>query len=349
MKVVLVGPVSPFKGGIAHFNTCISKELERSIHSFRVVSWRRRFPKLFYPGKNEYNITEKYLFADRDKYVLDILNPITWLRASRKILEIEPDTVIFNFISPLLAPVLLVLLTRVRSSISKSRKIQLIAICHNATPHKSRLGDKFITKLCLSRFDTIMVHSQSELESIQAILRKSQQQIILGFHPVYSFFKDELVRRNIRQELGIKSNVILYFGIIRPYKGVEFLIRAMYEVIQEVNCVLLIVGEIWEGREEIFELIEKLGLSQHIVVVDRYVPDYDVGNYFIDSDLVVLPYLSATQSGISQIAVSFEKYIVSTDVGGLRDVMAGYSHMDLVKAYCPKSIARAVILSLIHI
>ena len=313
-RVVLIGPVKPYRGGIAHFNDCIEQELIERNYEVLTISWKLRYPAFLYPGKSQFDQDAKRLLSTEPKYLLNFYNPISWVKAIRRIQKFKPDQVIYNWVTPFLAPILFVI-----SMFTKKRSLNTL-ICHNVLPHERRIVDIPLAKMVFSQMHKFIVHAELEKEKLIGI--KSDANLKLGFHPKYNFFNSALIYRNIKKSYSLSTDkkVILYFGYVRSYKGLKFLIDALPQIVRQIDCHLFIVGEIWEGRESYLSQIDQLGMTDHISVIDQYIPDSDVGNFFAQSDVVVLPYLSATQSGIAQIAFAFDKPVVITNVGGLKDI-----------------------------
>ena len=335
MKIVLVGPVKPYRGGIAHFNDCLYNELVQQGHDVTIYSWKLRYPSFLYPGKSQFDKNEKRLLKNTEKFVLNIYNPLSWLRTARKIKQQEADLIIYNWVTPFLGPVIY-FLTLFQS------KDRNVLICHNVLPHERRRIDIPLSKLVFRRMKRFIVHAEKEMEMLKEMLPGAEAR--LGFHPRYSFFTENRKLIDVRAVHNVDSDkkILLYFGYVRPYKGLSYLIESLKAIRETIPIHLFVVGEIWEGKEDYLRQIEKLGLADIITVIDAYVPDEEVGNYFEAADLVVLPYITATQSGIAKIAFSFTKPVITTRVGGLIDLPEEYPNCVLIEPKSEIAISNAV-------
>jgi len=201
-------------------------------------------------------------------------------------------------------------------------KTKIILICHNIYPHEKRLFDKFFMKIIFNLADYLLVHSKSAVREIKKIT--SNRNIIHAFLPIFNFFstnKTQTDIASIKNNLNLRENVILFFGIVRKYKGLIYLIKALPEVIKQIDTDLLIVGEFWDNKQKYIDLIYKLGIENNIKIIDKYIPNEEVGKYFQKADLIVLPYISGSQSGIIQIAYAFNKPVITTDVSGYSEAV----------------------------
>jgi len=208
--------------------------------------------------------------------------------------------------------------------------------------HESKWIDRLLTKIVLKKGDFFIVHSDDDKQNLlsmfpEAIVRQS-------FHPTYDVFNlGDFDPEIIRKRHGIEGNVILFFGFIRKYKGLKYLIKALPEVLSKINATLLIVGEFWKDKNEYLQLIDNLGIKDKIIIVDEYVPNEEVGLYFSASDLVVQPYISATGSGIIQVAYGFNKPVIATKVGCLPEVVEDGKTGYLVPPEDPHELAQAIL------
>ena len=344
-KIVVIGPVPPYKGGLSHFNFSLVNELRKN-NEVKEISWKRQYPKIIYPIDPISKSDEEKINHD-NKFILDFYNPVTWLKASRIIKKYSPDIIIFTWASPITS----IAYTTISK---KTKNIEKLVICHNVLQHEGTFIDSILRNMFFRSVDNFIVHSRNDLANIKSLTKSKN--IALGFHPIYDKFKSESKTFN-----KIK-NTILFFGYIREYKGLIYLIRAMPEIIKAIKIKLLIVGEFWENKNILARLftilftgrnrtgksyyineIERLGIKDYVDIVDCYVPDREVGKYFSRSDVLVLPYTSATQSGPLQIAYNFNIPVICTNVGGLPDVVGSDKTGFLVQPKDCKSLAKAVI------
>lgn len=316
MKFFVVGPTYPYKGGISHFNTLLCENLRKE-HSVTVISWKRRFPKLLYPV-NQLDRESKEVIKTNALFILDYLNPFTWFKAFIKIKREKPDKVVFHWVTTAMTPPFLILF----SLIKIFTKTKIILICHNIYPHEKRVFDKLCMRIIFNLADYLLVHSKSGVEEIRKIT--STKKIINSFLPIFDIFSSKKPLTDIvsiKNKLGLRKNVILFFGIVRKYKGLIYLIKALPDVIKEINADLLIVGEFWDKKQRYIDLIHKLKVENNVKIIDRYIPNEEVEKYFQIADVVVLPYISGSQSAIIQIAYVFNKPVITTNIGGFSEVV----------------------------
>jgi glycosyltransferase involved in cell wall biosynthesis len=314
MEIVIIGPVFPYKGGIAHDTALMCKAL-RKTHKVHMLSYKLQYPKFLFK-KEQKDYSNKTFFVDEVDYEINTINPFNWIRTAKRINRIKPSVVIIPWWHPYFAPCYWMICKLLKNT-------KVLFICHNVFPHEHFPLDRFLSKVTLRNGDLFIVHSsqdEKELKTVKAspIYRKTGV-------PEYAIFKQkDMSVYEARKMIGIKPNdrIILFFGLVREYKGLKYLLAAMPEIRNHLNDVkLFVVGE-FRGEKELYDRqIRELGIEDSVVLHDEYVPDDEVERYFQSSDLVVLPYITATQSGVVQIAFSFEKPVVVTNVGGLPEVV----------------------------
>lgn len=311
MKFVIIGPVYPYKGGIAHFTTALAKALRDNRVEAEVISFKRQYPKFLYPSKSDIDPSKKKFLVDA-RYLIDSIYPISWYKTLEYIVNFTPKLVIFQWWTTYWAP-LTFYLTR---SLSK-KKIKTLCIVHNTYPHETKFYDRIITKISLSNVDTFLALSSSESSKLQDLFPNAK--IILHYLPLYKLFSSvkDKQKEKIRYKdmMGIPRDnlVLLFFGTIRQYKGLENTIKAM-KILKESlpNFTLIIAGEFWNDKEKYRNMIGSLNLQTNILIDDRYVPNEEVEQYFIASDIFIAPYEKGTQSGAVTIAASFDLPIITT-------------------------------------
>ena len=340
MRLVLVGPVYPFRGGIAHYTTVLDRELLSAGHEVLLISFRRQYPRWLFPGKSDKDPSTQALMVANARYLIDPFNPLTWLKAVREIRSYQPQVLILQWWLGFWAPVWLTLggLGRLR------RATQLAIICHNVLPHEQRVWDRWLARAVLRLADQVVVQSTSEKDTLLSLLPHSRVEVVP--HPLYDIFaQQELSRETARTRLGIAPDapVLLFFGFVREYKGLAFLIDALPAVRKDFADVrLLVVGEFWQGRQAYEKQIETLCLGSNVVLVDRYVPNEEVPLYFRAADLVTLPYTAATQSGVLQLALGFGLPVVATRVGGLAEAVVEGEDVVLVEPRSASALSDAI-------
>ncbi|TKJ17349.1 glycosyl transferase family 1 [Candidatus Woesearchaeota archaeon B3_Woes] len=319
MKICVVGPAYPFKGGIAHYNNWLCNFVSKK-HDLKCISFKRLYPKLIYPGKSQKDLSAENRTNFEIIELLDSLNPFSWLFTFKKIKEYNPDFILFYWWTPYFT----FLNKFLTWNIKKKLNSKIIYLCHNVLPHEKSTIDKILSKFALKDGNFFVVHADKEKQNLQKLLPSlNSKSIISTVHPSYDvqFKFKEISKREAQKKIKISGKIILFFGYVRDYKGLMYLIDAMPHILKEVDLTLLIVGEFWKDKKIYIERIKKTGAKKNIRVVDKYIPDNEVGYYYSASDLVVLPYLSATNSGIIQIAFGFGKPVITTNVGGLPEIV----------------------------
>ncbi|MCR4658378.1 MAG: glycosyltransferase [Lachnospiraceae bacterium] len=342
--LVLIGPVYPYKSGIAHYTGLLHRALSAE-YDTRLISYKMQYPKLLF-RKEQKDYSSDAFKAENAEFLINTANPINILNTASDIIKRKPDAVIIEWWHPYFAPCYCILTGRLRKA-----GIKILFLCHNVFPHERFVLDRFLTRRTLSRGDCFVLHSREEASDLLSI--KSDASYRINPHPTYQAFNlSGLKQEEARELLGLKNDakMILFFGFIRDYKGLKHLIRAL-SVLRDKGSALIsegfklyIVGDFSgpEDRERYISLIEEEKVASYIEIVDGYVPDNEVEKYFAACDLVVLPYESATQSGIIQIAFGFEKPVIATRVGGLPDAVDDGVTGILVEPGDPGALAGAI-------
>jgi glycosyltransferase involved in cell wall biosynthesis len=338
MKICLIGITYPFRGGISHYTTLLFRELKKK-HEVTFVSLKKQYPSLLFPGRTQLD-EGKTVFDVENIPILNPMNPWTWVRAYRVIRDIRPDLALFQWWNPFFGPCF----GTVGFLLRKRASVRVAFLCHNVRPHESTPLDRLFSTFAFRSADGFIVHSEEDLTNLRKIVGPDRP-AVKTFHPTYAAFGFEKTpqKEEAAKRVGMKGRVLLFFGFIKKYKGVIHLIRAMPRILEQVDCTLWIVGEFYDARELYLAEITRLGLSEKIVVVDRYVSNEEVSAYFAGADLVVLPYVSATQSGITQIAFGLGKPVVATRVGGIPEAVEHGRTGFIVPPEDPASLADAVI------
>lgn len=316
MRICLIGPAYPYRGGISHYNSCLAMEL-RGRHTVHLVNYKRLYPEFLFPGKTQYDESESPLDIESER-LIDSINPFTWVVAGFHIARFDPDLTIVQWWHPYFGPAI----SKICSILRLLRKGRIIFVCHNVVPHERSGPDRILSKLAFMTGNGFVVQSARDRDDLKDL--RSSARVVTHPHPIYDFFrKNDLSRGQAREILGIEeSRVILFFGYIRPYKGLKYLLDAMPRIASESGARLLVVGEFYEDSGPYREIVRKEGIEDRVTFVDRYVDNDEVEKFFAASDLVVLPYISATQSGIAQIALAFDRPVIVTEVGGLPEVVS---------------------------
>lgn len=316
-KVVLIGPVYPYKGGIAHYTGLMYRALCK-IYDVEMVSYKFQYPKILYRKEQRDYGNDSFKIEDT-KYLIHTANPFNWLYTAKRIRDIKTEMVIIQWWHPYFAPCYYMLCKCIKN-------IKILFVCHNVFPHERFPMDRILAKAVLRQGDRYIVQSRMDAEDLQTIIKDPifRQTV----HPTYNAFRlENMSGEEARSRLGIRMDekILLFFGFVREYKGLKYLIQAMPQIVRCIpGAILLIVGDFSgeESKKQYVEMIARKQVQDCIRIYDGYIPDREVEKFFAASDLVMLPYISATQSGIAQIAYGFEKPVVATNVGGLPDVVA---------------------------
>ncbi|MFC1705804.1 glycosyltransferase family 4 protein [Planctomycetota bacterium] len=315
-RLLLIGPCFPFRGGIAHYNALLSEHL-RTRFEVRFFSLARQYGWAPYPGKSDRDPSSVAIEAVGAEARLDTLKPWTWAMAG--LCARDFDVVVLPWWVVFWAPYYLLLLTAARGSCAR-----FLFLCHNVIEHEPSWIKQRLSRLVLSRGHGFLVHSEEERKHLRELLGPNLK-VAVSPHPSYRIFDlGRLDRSRARAELGIAdaTDVLLFFGFIRPYKGLDYLLRAYARICaRRQNVLLLIVGESWKDEREPQGLIDKLGLRNAVRLVNRYVPNEAVEVYFKSADFLVAPYLSGTGSGVAQIAYSMRVPMVATRIGAFAGVI----------------------------
>lgn len=336
MKILILGTAYPLRGGIAHYNALLFTHLKKR-HDVEIISFKRQYPKIFFPGKTQEEQGGPGLPV-RSEALIDSVNPFNWLRVGMSLRKRAADLVIFKYWLPFFGPCF----GTICALLKVGRKTKVIAVCDNVIPHERRPGDTMFTKFAFMFVDGFIVQSDAVERDLLSTVASPRYKKVP--HPVYEIFGRPIEKMTARERLRIRDErVILFFGYVRSYKGLHTMIDAMKEVKKSLKVKLLVVGEFYDDEEQYRWHISDAQVRDVIDVVSDYVPNEKVGEYFSASDAVVLPYLSATQSGIAQIAYNFDKPVIATDVGGLGEVVVeGVSGL-VVPPNDPRKLAAAVI------
>lgn len=337
MNIILIGPVYPYKGGIAHYTSLLYRALAQK-HNVEMISYKMQYPKLLFK-KEQRDYSNDMFKIENTQFLINTANPFNIINVGMQIRKKKPDLVIMQWWHPYFAPCYRILEQTI------GRTIPILFTCHNVFPHERFPMDRLLTKMVLKRGDCYIVHSKSDGDDLRSI--KQNAKCNVNPHPSYNAFKiRNMIKEQARQELGVsqESKLLLFFGFVREYKGLKHLLNAMPKIKDNLQDIkLLVVGSFGNDKENYLNLIQENNIEDSVEIIDGYTPDHEVEKYFAGCDLVVLPYESATQSGIVQIAYGFNKPCVVTDVGGLPDVVTDGKTGYVVAPQNPNEIADAII------
>lgn len=315
-KILILGPAYPFRGGLAAYNERLATELQQT-DEVDIWTFTVQYPNFLFPGKSQYS-TDAPPPQLRIRRIISSVNPLNWWRTGRKIRRMAPDIIITKYWLPFMGPCFGTLLRLGR----KNPNTKVVAILDNVVPHEKRPGDVAFTRYFLKPVDAFIAMSQSVLTDLREFEPVKPASLIP--HPIYDNYGPIVPKTTARAALKLDEGqrYILFFGFIRQYKGLDLLLQAMAdERLQRLNIRLIVAGEFYEDAAPYRQLLQELKLGDRVLMHTDFIPNDAVKNYFCAADLVVQPYKSATQSGISQIAYHFERPMVVTRVGGLVEMV----------------------------
>lgn len=334
--MMIIGPVYPIRGGNALFLGHLANAIKER-HQLKVINFTKLYPKLLFPGTRQHDISQKPMKPIEAEEIIDSTNPLTWLEAAKRIRDYKPKRLIFSWWNPFFA-----LLTSYLAKVGKSVGAKVVIITENIVSHENRLADKLLTRLGL-RYAQCFIALSKDVESKLSELYPNMP-IHRASLPVYDCYRlAEYTKDKAREKLGLSGNVALFFGYVRKYKGLSYLIDGFAQALEHVQMRLLIVGEFYDDIKRYRTQIKKLGIEDKVIIVPRYVNNEEVGLYFKAADVVVLPYLSGTQSGITQVALAFETPMIATDVGGIGEVVKDKESGLLIPPGDSRAIAEALV------
>lgn len=338
-RIAVLGLTFPFRGGISHYTTILVRHL-REKYTVEFYTLMRQYPELLFPGRTQLDKSSVRI-VEANEPIIDSINPLSWIKAARAIRKGGFDLVVIQWWNPFFG----FSLGTIANIVGLTTKVPVCFMCHNVMPHESTIFDKILSRYAFLSTKRFIVHSDEDLRNLKHL--KKGVEILKNVHPSYSIFSEYglIEKPTARKRLGIEidERLVLYFGIVRSYKGLQYLIEAMAGVVKEIDCRLLIVGEFYDDKEKYLRMIRDRGLEPYVSVVDAYVKNEDVALYFCSCDVVVLPYVSATQSGIIQIAFGFTKPVITTDVGGLPEVVTEGVTGFIVKSRSSEDLKRAIV------
>ncbi len=336
MKILLFGPAYPLRGGMAHFIALLYTQLTARGHSVEIINFRRQYPALLFPGKTQEESGEAGIPVP-STVLIDSINPLNWILNGLRLRRRRADLVISTYWLPFFGPSSGTLHAILRQGSTKT-----LTILHNVVPHERRPGDVLFTKFLFRFTDLFIAQSAAVEKDLLAFVPGARYRRVSL--PMFSLFKERIPKQEAKRQIGITDErVILFFGYIRPYKGLHVLIDAMAIVRRRLNLRLLICGEFYGNEDDYRARIDAAGIGDATTVVSDYIPNEKVHYYFSAADVVVQPYVSATQSAIAQIAYFFSSPIIATNVGALPEVVIHERSGLIVPPNDPNALADAII------
>ncbi len=343
MNILILGTAYPLRGGIAHYNALLYHELAKR-HSVALITFKRQYPSLLFPGKTQAEAESEQSQADMpydwrvpSESLVDSINPLNWIAVGNMIRRRKPDLLIMKYWLPFFGPCF----GTIARVAKRGTNMKVLYICDNVVPHEKRPGDTVFTRYAFGAADFFIVQSNAVERDLKTLFPWARYRKVP--HPVYNIFGAPIEKHEARRRLNIADErVLLFFGYVRPYKGLSVMLQAMKLIVEKLNVRLLVVGEFYDDRDRYMSMINELGLENYVTVNADYVSNDRVGWYFSASDVVMLPYISATQSGIAQIAYNFDKPVIATNVGGLAEVVRDGVTGFVVPSNDPAALAHAV-------
>lgn len=328
-KVGIIGPVLPFRGGIAQHTTQLLRAFSKTADA-RAISFTRQYPKILFPGESDRDPAfEGYVEPDTE-YLIDSVNPFTWRAAARRMEAWRPDVVVLPWWQVYWAPSFYYIARRLRRA-----GIPVVFLCHNVTEHEAAAWKRTLTRRVLALGSGYVVQTNLDGEHLVDLIPGAKP--VLHLHPAYDQFP--AATGALQPEHALE---LLFFGFVRPYKGLDLLVEALALLPPELDVRLTIAGEFWQGPEETTARIQELGVADKVEIVGRYLTETEVAEYFARAHALVLPYRSATGSGVVAIAHHYEKPVIVTRVGGLPDVVEDGVTGFVVEPESPEALAAAI-------
>ena len=336
-RIIIMGPAHPLRGGLATFNQRLAGEFIKEGNDCSIVSFSLQYPSFLFPGSTQYS-TDPAPGDVKIRSIINSINPLNWFLVGRKLRRERPEIIVVRFWLPFMGPSLGTILRLVK----KNKYTRIICIADNVKPHEKRPGDKVFTKYFLKSCDGFV--TMSDKVKIDLFEFETKKPVQLVQHPLYDNFGSSLSKDEARKHLGLapEDKIILFFGFIRQYKGLDLLLTAMAnKEIQLLDIKLVIAGEFYEDSKPYLDLVKEYNLEDRVIWKSNFIPDSEVKYYLCAADCVVQPYRNATQSGVTPLAYHFEKPMIVTNVGGL-PALVPHEKAGLVCQPDPVSIAQAI-------
>jgi len=337
-KIVIIGPAYPYRGGNSLFVSYVSESLKMKF-DVKVINYKLLYPSILFPGTTQFDRSNILIKKTENERIINSINPFTWIKAAIKIRKEKPDLIVFDWWHPFFS----FCHFTISFLVKKRFENKILFITENFISHEGHFIDKLLTKIGLKNASAFLALS----EKVEKELRSSnyKKRIYRSELPVYECYKPDIPLEQTRGNFGYTPNnkVLLFFGYIRKYKGLDLLIDAMPDIIKEIPEVrLLIVGEFYDDPNPYIERIKEIGVSDYVKIVNKFVSNEVVGEYYLASDVNILPYRSATQSGILNIAYGLLKPVIVTNVGGLSEFVKDGNTGIIIEPNSPNAIANGV-------
>ena len=339
-KIILIGPAFPYRGGNALFITHTYEALKKDF-DVKIYNYKLLYPSFLFPGTTQYDKSKEQVFQVPNERIINSINPFNWVSTASKLIKENADLILFDWWHPFFG----LCHSTISFLISKKYKNKILFITENVVSHEGNFIDKFLTKIGLMFASKFLVLSGIVEKDVKKY--SGRKKIYRSELPVYDCYKpvEEQNVTKIKEELNIDKDslVLLFFGYVRKYKGLDILLEAFPKILLEhPKARLLIVGEFYDDPKDYTNLILKLGITDKVILINQFVPNEEVAKYYQVSDVVILPYRSATQSGILNVSYGFFKPVIVTDVGGLAEFVDEGKTGFVVKPNSPEAIVEGV-------
>ncbi|MCX6313719.1 MAG: glycosyltransferase [Sphingobacteriales bacterium] len=350
-KIIILGPAHPLRGGgITTFNERLAKEFMQQGFATSIYSFSLQYPGFLFPGKTQWS--EEPAPAGLDIHSrINSINPLNWISVGKEIKKLKPDIVVVRYWLPFMGPCLGTILRIIK----KNKHTRIICIADNMIPHEKRFGDKVFTNYFIKPVDAFITMSEKVMSDLRSFTSNTPAQLVP--HPLYDNFGEKISKQAAREKLGIDPNkkILLFFGFIRKYKGLDMLLEAMKLVkektkqlpaeasLDATHCQLMVAGEFYDERKIYEQQIDELGIRDQLILHTDFINDSDVKYYLSAADVLVQPYRNATQSGVTPLAYHFEIPMIVTNVGGLPSLVP-HDRVGLVAEPNAKSLSEQIIL-----
>lgn len=318
MHIVLLGTAYPFRGGLATFNERLARQLQAEGHMVEVITFTLQYPSFLFPGKTQYS-TEQAPTDLRISQQVHSCNPFNWIKIGRRIRNMQPDMLITCYWMAFFAPCY----GMIQRIVQRNGKTRCIALVHNMIPHEPSILDKLFAPFFVRHTDGFVALSESVVQDINRFDHGTKPKTSYP-HPIYDHYGEQMSKEEACHALHLnpENQYMLFFGLVRAYKGLDLLLDAFGKVKDQLpNLQLIIAGEFYEDEDKYRAQIANNGLTDRIIIKNEFIADADLRKYFGAADLIVQPYKSATQSGVTQVAFHFEKPMLVTNVGGLGEIV----------------------------
>jgi glycosyltransferase involved in cell wall biosynthesis len=315
-KVVIIGPAHPLRGGLASYNERLARQFAADGHETFIYTFSLQYPGFLFPGTTQFS-SEPAPADINIRVKINSINPLNWLSVGNELKRLQPDVIVVRYWLPFMGPALGTILRIAK----RNKHTKVVCIADNIKPHEKRIGDIAFTKYFVKSIDAFITMSEKVLLDLKTFTWKPAAHVM---HPLYDNFGEAVNKEIAREHLGLAATgkIILFFGFIRQYKGLDLLLEAMAtETIRNANIKLLVAGEFYEDRKPYDELINRLQLKDALILRTDFIQDSEVRYYLSAADFVIQPYKNATQSGVTPLAYHFEKPMLVTNVGGLPDLV----------------------------